>query len=125
MNKFVAFVASVLFLFVCGVNKAKAGMFDAEEFYLDNGLRVIVIPNHKAPIIKQMLWYKVGSADEKMGEGGMAHLLEHLMFRGTKKVGRDEYNRVIQINGIDGNVDMDISYRSYPKIIKRAGLNNL
>lgn len=116
MNKFVALFASFLFLGVCCSNKAAAGMFDAEEFYLDNGLRVIVIPNHKAPIIKQMLWYKVGSVDEKIGEGGMAHLLEHLMFRGTKKVGRDEYNRVIQVNGIDGNAftskDFTVYYQS-------------
>lgn len=116
MNKFVAIVVSFLFLSVCCVNPTKAGMFDAEEFYLDNGLRVIVIPNHKVPIIKQMLWYKVGSVDEKIGEGGMAHLLEHLMFRGTKKVGRDEYNRVIQVNGIDGNAftskDFTVYYQS-------------
>jgi len=116
MNKFVAIVASFLFLSVCCANSTKAGMFDAEEFYLDNGLRVIVIPNHKVPIIKQMLWYKVGSVDEKIGEGGMAHLLEHLMFRGTKKVGRDEYNRVIQVNGIDGNAftskDFTVYYQS-------------
>lgn len=113
MNKFIAAVASFLFLSICCGNKAKAGMFDAEEFYLDNGLRVIVIPNHKAPIIKQMLWYKVGSIDEKIGEGGMAHLLEHLMFRGTKKVGRDEYNRVVQVNGMDGNAFTSKDYTVY------------
>ncbi|MBQ8436648.1 MAG: insulinase family protein [Alphaproteobacteria bacterium] len=116
MNRFIAFIVSLMFL-SCGCeNMAKAGMFDAEEFYLDNGLRVIVIPNHKAPIVRQMLWYKVGSVDEKLGEGGMAHLLEHLMFRGTKKVGKDEYNKIIQENGIDGNAftskDFTVYYQS-------------
>ena len=48
-------------------------------------MQVLVIPNHKAPIVKHMVWYKAGSADEPHGRGGTAHLLEHLMFRGTKK----------------------------------------
>ena len=115
MNKFYAIVAS-FFLLMCGVDATCAGMFDAKEFYLKNCLRVIVIPNHKAPIVTQMLWYKVGSADENLGEGGMAHLLEHLMFRGTKKVGREEYNKVIQVNGINGNAftskDFTVYYQS-------------
>lgn len=82
---------------------AEAKLFNAEEFYLKNGLRVIVIPNHKAPIIRQMLWYKVGGADELPGQGGTAHLLEHLMFRGTKQVSGDEYNRLSQVNGFEAN----------------------
>ncbi len=82
---------------------AQAKLFNGEEFVLDNGLQVIVLPNHKAPIVKHMLWYKSGSVDEPMGKGGMAHLLEHLMFRGTKNVEGTAYNRLMEENGADSN----------------------
>ena len=112
MNKFV-FVFCFLLAGFAHLGEAGAVIFGASEFYLDNGLRVIVVPNHKAPIVKQMLWYKVGSVDEKPGQGGIAHLLEHLMFRGTKKVSHDTYNDVIQSNGMDGNAFTSQDFTAY------------
>ncbi len=53
-------------------------------FTLNNGLNVIVIPDHRTPVVTQMIWYKVGSADETPGKSGLAHFLEHLMFKGTE-----------------------------------------
>ena len=53
------------------------------EFKLNNGLQVLVIPDHRAPVVTQMVWYKVGAADEPPGSSGIAHFLEHLMFKGT------------------------------------------
>ncbi len=82
---------------------AWAKTFEIEEFFLDNGLQVIVIENHKSPIIQQMLFYKVGAADEKIGKGGIAHLLEHLMFRGTSKVKGQRFNRILEENGAESN----------------------
>lgn len=70
-----------------------------KEFYLENGLHVVVIPNHKAPIIKQVILYQAGRIDEPRGKGGIAHLLEHLMFRGTKKFKDGEFSRLIETNG--------------------------
>ena len=93
----------LLFILCCFVNIAEAKFFGAEEFYLDNGLRVVVVPNHKAPVIKQMIWYKVGSVDEPLGKGGIAHLLEHLMFRGTKKVKDSSFNNIIEAHGGQSN----------------------
>src|SRR6202161_2736310 len=55
------------------------------DFKLDNGLEVVVIPDHRAPVVTHMIWYKVGAADETPGKSGLAHFLEHLMFKGTKK----------------------------------------
>src|SRR5699024_8883767 len=55
-----------------------------ESFLLDNGLQVVVLPDHRAPVVTQMVWYRAGSADEKPGVSGIAHFLEHLMFKGTK-----------------------------------------
>ncbi|MBT4776741.1 MAG: insulinase family protein, partial [Rhodobacteraceae bacterium] len=55
-------------------------------FRLDNGLQVVVIEDHRAPIVVNMIWYKVGAADEKMGKSGVAHFLEHLLFKATTKL---------------------------------------
>jgi zinc protease len=55
------------------------------RFALANGLEVVVIPDHRAPVVTHMTWYKVGSADETPGKSGLAHFLEHLMFKGTAK----------------------------------------
>lgn len=92
---------------------ARAALFNAEEFFLDNGLQVIVIPNHKAPIIKHMVWYKAGAVDEKPGKGGSAHLLEHLMFRGTKKVKGSDFNAILEKNGAESNAFTSTDFTAY------------
>ena len=70
---------------------------DAEvsSFTLDNGLQVVVIPDRRAPIVTHMVWYKIGSADELPGKSGIAHFLEHLMFKGTARHPAGEMDRVI------------------------------
>ena len=90
-------------LSLCLPLETQAETFKTEEFFLDNGLQVVVIENHKAPIIKQMLFYKAGAVDEAPGKGGIAHLLEHLMFRGTAKVRGQRLNRVLEENGAESN----------------------
>ncbi|WP_244522961.1 pitrilysin family protein [Devosia sp. YR412] len=65
------------------------------DFTLENGLEVVVIPDRRAPIVTHMVWYKVGSADEAPGKSGIAHFLEHLMFKGTEKHPAGEMDRVI------------------------------
>ncbi|MBP5215045.1 MAG: insulinase family protein [Alphaproteobacteria bacterium] len=82
---------------------ASATVFKAEEFVLPNGLRCVVVENHKAPLIKHMVWYKAGSVDEEAGKGGSAHLLEHLMFRGTKKVKDGAFNEIMEKHGAVSN----------------------
>ena len=83
--------------------KGKAGLFNASEFVLNNGLRVVVVENHKAPLIKHMMWYLAGAADEKRGKGGSAHLLEHLMFRGSKNVKDGKFDQFMTENGAESN----------------------
>lgn len=85
------------------ISEASAELFKAHDFVLDNGLQVVVIENHKAPIIKHMLWYKSGAVNEEFGRGGSAHLLEHLMFRGTNKVPGDNFNLIMEKNGVVSN----------------------
>ena len=108
LNK-ILFFFGLLLLF----SAAKAEMFKAEEFFLDNGLRVVVIENHKAPIIKQMLWYNVGAVDDGLGKGGRAHFLEHLMFRGTDKIKDGELNKLLENNGVKNNAFTSYEFTAY------------
>lgn len=77
----------------------RAKVWDPTTYTLDNGLQVVVIPNHRAPIVSHMLWYKVGAADEAPGETGLAHFLEHLLFKGTENAPPGEFRNVIVGNG--------------------------
>ena len=99
MNRFF----KILTVLLCLNAPAKAALFKAETFTLPNGLQCVVVENHKSPIVKQMLWYKVGAADETAFYKGGAHLLEHLMFRGTSRVPDGEFNRIMEKNGADSN----------------------
>ncbi|PWT90942.1 MAG: peptidase M16 [Proteobacteria bacterium] len=92
---------------------AHAKLFDAQSFTLKNGLQVVVIPNHRAPIVTQMVWYKVGAADEIVGKSGAAHFLEHLMFRGTKAVPPGEFSRTVAQNGGEENAFTTHDYTAY------------
>lgn len=92
---------------------AQATIFKAEEWTLDNGLRVVAVENHKAPLVKQMLWYQVGAVDEFRGRGGSAHLLEHLLFRGTEKVSGEEFNRIMEKNGASSNAFTSYDVTAY------------
>src|SRR5690348_17505005 len=70
------------------------------SFTLDNGLQVVVIQDHRTPVVTQMIWYKVGSADETPGKSGLAHFLEHLMFKGTAKHPAGEFSQtVLKVGG--------------------------
>ena len=68
------------------------------DFLLDNGMEVVVIPDHRAPIVTHMVWYKIGSADEPPGKSGIAHFFEHLMFKGTTNHAAGEFDRAISPN---------------------------
>jgi zinc protease len=90
-----------------------AGVFKPETFTLPNGLAVVVVPNHRAPIISHMVWYQVGSADEPEGKSGLAHLLEHLMFKGTLTVPDGVFSRTIAANGGNDNAFTSWDYTAY------------
>jgi zinc protease len=75
------------------------GRRPAETFTLTNGLQVVVLPSARAPIVSQVVVYKVGSADEILGQTGIAHFLEHMMFKGTTNIGPTEFSRTVSRNG--------------------------
>ena len=84
-----------------------------ETFFLKNGMQVVVIPDHRAPVVTHMVWYKVGAADEDPGESGNAHFLEHLMFKGTKKLGPGEFSKIVARNGGQDNAFTSQDYTGY------------
>ena len=97
--KFVRRLCLLLALAVCAAPCAAASASATTERKLDNGLRVIVKPDRRAPVVVAMLWYKVGSIDELTGNTGIAHVLEHMAFKGTPTVGNGEYTRLISEAG--------------------------
>jgi zinc protease len=83
------------------------------SFTLDNGLQVVVIPDHRTPVVTQMIWYKVGSADETQGKSGIAHFLEHLMFKGTSKHPAGEFSQTVLRVGGNENAFTSTDYTSF------------
>ncbi len=82
-------------------------------FTLDNGLEVVVIEDHRAPVVVQMVWYRAGAADEKPGVSGVAHFLEHLMFKGTDTVASGELSKTVAANGGSDNAFTSSDYTAY------------
>lgn len=83
------------------------------EAVLSNGLKALLLENHKAPLVSFQVWYRVGSRNEAWGKTGLSHLLEHMMFKGTNKIGPEEFSRIIQENGGDNNAFTSRDYTAY------------
>jgi zinc protease len=93
---------------------ARAGISDAVKAQtLSNGLRVLVLENHKAPLATFNVFYRVGSRNEQFGKTGLSHLCEHLMFKGTKKLGPEEFSQIIQQNGGEDNAFTESDFTDY------------
>lgn len=89
------------------------GQDDVTTFELENGMEVVVIEDHRAPIVVHMVWYKAGSADEPAGSSGVAHFLEHLLFKGTETVAPGEFSKVVAANGGSDNAFTSYDYTGY------------
>ena len=104
---------------------ALAKTFNAETFTLDNGMQVVVIPNHRAPVVSHMVWYKFGGADEKPGQSGVAHFLEHLMFKGTPKVPESQFSLIVKKLGGNENAFTTHDYTAFYQDISRDHLEKV
>ncbi len=82
-------------------------------FSLDNGMQVVVVEDHRAPVVVHMVWYKAGSADETAGTSGIAHFLEHLMFKGTDELESGEFSKVVAQNGGTDNAFTSFDQTAY------------
>jgi zinc protease len=101
---------------------ASAGVFNAETFTLDNGLQVVVIPNHRAPVVTHMVWYKAGAADGAPGKNGIAHFLEHLLFKGTKTMPPGAFSKEVARVGGNENAFTGQDYTSFFQSVAKEQL---
>jgi zinc protease len=95
------------------------------DFELDNGLEVVVIPDHRAPVVTHMIWYKVGAADETPGKSGLAHFLEHLMFKGTEKNPGDAFSQDVAEIGGQENAFTTSDYTGFFQRVPREHLKEM
>ena len=92
------------------------------QFNLPNGMQVVVIPDHRAPVVTQMIWYKVGGMDDPPGHSGLAHFFEHMMFRGTKANPGDAFSRLLAKNGGEDNAFTTQDYTAFYEQIAKSRL---
>lgn len=102
-----------LSVLMMAVMPARAGEDMVTTFTLDNGLEVVVIEDRRAPVVQHMMWYRAGSADEPPGVSGIAHFLEHLMFKGTKTMEPGEFSSVVARNGGRDNAFTSFDFTGY------------
>jgi len=95
------------------------------SFTLANGLQVVVLPNHRAPVVTNMVWYKAGSADEPRGHTGIAHFLEHLMFKGTKTYPGGEFIGLVSRIGGEENAFTSYDYTGYYETVAPQYLRDM
>jgi zinc protease len=95
------------------------------HFTLWNGLDVVVVPDHRAPVVTHMIWYKVGAADETAGKSGLAHFLEHLMFKGTTKNPGDTFSQRVAAIGGQENAFTSSDYTGFFQRVPREHLKEM
>lgn len=104
---------AALFLGLVAMAVPAAARDDVTTFSLDNGMDVVVIEDHRAPVVVHMVWYRAGSADEPPGSSGVAHFLEHLLFRGTETLAPGEFSSTVARNGGSDNAFTSYDYTAY------------
>ena len=117
-----AAIAAITTLMLAEPGPATASGPDVSHFTLANGLEVVVIPDHRTPVITHMVWYRVGSADETAGKSGLAHFLEHLLFKGTKKNPQGLFSKTIATIGGQENAFTASDYTGYFQRVTRDRL---
>jgi zinc protease len=109
-----ALAASCLLLApVVDAQAPKREEWKPQTFELANGMKAVVLPDHRAPVVTHMLWYRVGSADEEKGKSGLAHFLEHLMFKATDEIPAGEYSKIVARNGGQDNAATSFDFTNY------------
>ncbi len=111
MGRVLSFIAAA---WIAATPAVAAGIDDAvTAFELGNGMQVVVIEDHRAPVLQHMVWYKAGSADEPKGASGVAHFLEHLLFKATDKLEAGEFSATVAANGGRDNAFTSYDYTAY------------
>ncbi|QIB33893.1 M16 family metallopeptidase [Ancylobacter pratisalsi] len=116
---------SAVMLIAASLASNRASGAEVAEFTLDNGLQVVVVPDHRAPVVTHMVWYRVGSADEQPGKSGIAHFLEHLMFKGTESHPAGEFSQVVGKLGGQENAFTSQDYTAYFQRVAKENLGTV
>jgi zinc protease len=116
-------LAALAAVAMTAVAPARALNIEVARFTLGNGMQVVVIPDRRAPVVTQMVWYKVGAADEPQGKAGIAHFLEHLMFKGTPQVPAGEFSRIVRRHGGEDNAFTSQDFTAYYQRISKDRLD--
>jgi zinc protease len=116
--------AALLLTLNVGAARAASGP-EVADFKLANGLEVVVLPDHRAPVVTHMVWYKVGAADETAGKSGLAHYLEHLMFKGTQKNPGDAFSQAVAAIGGQENAFTSSDYTGFFQRVPREHLKEM
>ena len=95
---------------------------EVHEYMLENGLKLLVKEDHRAPVVVSQIWYKVGSSSEHNGVTGVSHVLEHMMFKGTEKFKPGEFSRIIKENGGRDNAFTGQDYTAYFQLLEKSRL---
>ncbi len=111
MRFILGFLAAITFSISMSPTMASAGQ--VTDFRLDNGMQVVVVEDHRAPVVVHMVWYKAGAADEPAGRSGIAHFLEHLLFKATTNMEAGEFSDVVAANGGSDNAFTSQDYTAY------------
>ena len=123
-----SYLLRISFLFLMLVQLSWAGgkdQTDTHEFQLSNGLKLIVREDHRAPTVAHMVWYRAGSMDEINGRTGVAHVLEHMMFKGTDKVKSGEFSRLVAAVGGRENAFTSRDYTAYFQQVEKSKLDEV
>jgi len=115
------YIACLFFLAFIVSSYANEGP-EISEYKLDNGLKLIVIPDRRAPVVTHMVWYKAGSADDPIGKSGIAHFLEHLLFKKTKNYPQGEFSTAVSEIGGQENAFTSYDYTAYYQKVSPAAL---
>jgi zinc protease len=118
----------ISFLFIVFAQLAQAAgpdLGDTHQFQLSNGLKLIVREDHRAPTVAHMVWYRAGSMDEVNGKTGVAHVLEHMMFKGTDKVKAGEFSRLVAAVGGRENAFTSRDYTAYFQQVEQSKLEDV
>src|SRR5262244_3477314 len=119
------FILWALLAIVPLARAAATGGSEVAHFTLANGLEMVVVPDHRTPVVTHMAWYKVGSADEMPGKSGLAHFLEHLMFKGTAKNPEGKFSQTVAALGGQENAFTTADYTGYFQRIAKEHLEKM
>jgi zinc protease len=125
--RFVLIVLAALSLALClgpasGSAEEVKIKLDVAEYYLNNGMQVLILEDHASPVVSVQVWVKVGSRNESPGSTGISHLIEHMIFKGTRKVGAEEYSRIVQKYGGTENAFTSMDMTVYHSVLPSSKL---